>query len=258
MANIQERIFEFIYGCALVDATKRVYPQGRGEEEIRRLTEFSNYKHVDAKDLMKNRLTRGAIDIVKSFTARVLDGEFIRNSGSKSDEELQQRYDKEMLAVAKRIQDEAIPEFTLGNAQKLINMTLKYVYTRIYDPTVEGERPPVADRFRYCHCPIDTRIAKKLFELKFASEKPNWFRTEGDGFAIDMRKINRDKKNDREWQSTWRRVIDIARSSKHPWSKMEFDDKKLYLFIQREIKKIREGDPAKHGVNSIEFDYFNW
>ena len=50
---------------------------------------------------------------------------------------------------------EEISGLTFGNIQKLINMTMKYLYIRYYDECREN--------FRCCHAPMDNRMIKIYF-----------------------------------------------------------------------------------------------
>ena len=47
--------------------------------------------------------------------------------------------------------------FNFGNAQKLINMILKYFFITTYNH--EGSR----DGFIYCHCPMDQQLLEKVW-----------------------------------------------------------------------------------------------
>ena len=56
-------------------------------------------------------------------------------------------------------QEQTQRRFKFGNAQKLVNMTAKYVYIATYD------RADLRNHFENCHCPIDSKITKKIIDL---------------------------------------------------------------------------------------------
>ena len=57
--------------------------------------------------------------------------------------------------------------FTFGNAQKVINMTAKYLYIICYADSA------FRDRFKYCHCPMDRvmlNIVWKRYKEKYGAK----------------------------------------------------------------------------------------
>ncbi len=128
MPTIDDKIFEFVYNCAMADATKmKAYPHINVSTAPKKNELVKNYPSV-----MKE---------VKVFADDVLNGEFKNQSA----------YDEAFYSLADNITTK-ITYFTFGNAQKLINMTFKYLYIMVYRCT--GRK----NRFRFCHCPVDQKI----------------------------------------------------------------------------------------------------
>lgn len=121
--------------------------------------------------------------------------------------------------------------FTYGNAQKLINMTSKYLYIRNYS------NPKLTVSFRNCHCPLDNQIVKKL---------------KGDV----KRGSNLDKSikelfgtvNDSENANTWRQYLDL------PWSSCS---KPRYKFFQ-DVVRIVLKEKYNNELTPLEYDYIKW
>ena len=55
--------------------------------------------------------------------------------------------------------------FSFGNAQKLINMTIKHIYLHTYTIDSLGF-PSIRERFRYCHCPMDSIMLQDVWKRK--------------------------------------------------------------------------------------------
>ncbi len=125
--NVDKKVFEFVFGCALVDAVlMKAYPHPKKP------------KASECGD---------AVDCLEIFANRVLNGEF----------KSQDDYDNEFIEVEEQIKS-LIPEFTFGNSQKLINMTFKHLYTIAYNNEVMKEN------FKFCHCPVDSIMLKKVWD----------------------------------------------------------------------------------------------
>ena len=133
MEKIDEKIFDFIYTIAMRDATLR----GAYTGERRHLPDST----PDARSLLKKHVDE------------VLNGSYNDSS--------QEKYDEDFLTLAKeiciRINNNG-GHFHFGNAQKLINMTLKYFYVMRYKNTDYGER------FKYCHCPMDKKLLSYIWD----------------------------------------------------------------------------------------------
>lgn len=108
--------------------------------------------------------------------------------------------------------------FTFGNCQKLINMTVKYFYMVTYsDPTIRSH-------FNDCHCPMDNvMINMAITELKKSGETLANFNTT----SANLRKS---------------------------WSRIERNNHVQYDLFQAIVKYLAQ----QQGVNPIEYDYLMW
>ena len=71
--------------------------------------------------------------------------------------------------------------FTFGNAQKLVNMTAKYMYLRSYGDPNERKL------FKFCHCPMDgtmIRIVKEKYPKASFKADYSWSTLENSGDKI--------------------------------------------------------------------------
>lgn len=143
---MNERAFAFIYGCALRDAV---------------LQKAFTGKRAWIIDVAKARKS------VKAYIDRILNGDFPEDGDKDA-------HDKLFLETAKAVcqalnsyekKPDGAGSFSFGNAQKLINMTVKHVYLHTY--TISRlATPSFRDRFRHCHCPMDSIMLKKVRDLK--------------------------------------------------------------------------------------------
>lgn len=70
----------------------------------------------------------------------------------------QEEHDKVFYATTKAVVDEINKEqFVFGNAQKLLNMTIKYLYMSVF--THEED----CKKYVFCHCPMDSIMTKRVF-----------------------------------------------------------------------------------------------
>lgn len=133
--NVDEKIFDFIFIEAMGDATiEGAY--GEGKSELKDVSKLSQSK----KSLC-------------TFVEKVREGGFSN----------QEDYDDEFLELAKTVCSEIADitgdnEFTFGNAQKLINMTLKYFFITTY-----GRGKEERDKFQFCHCPMDVTMINTVW-----------------------------------------------------------------------------------------------
>ena len=123
-------MFNFAYSLSFKDATIRKAFSKKQDEE---------YKDFHS---IKCSLKEGLYDDVKTYISYIFDGK--ANLGT-CDE-----FIIKTCTEAERIDD----SFSYGNAQKLINMTAKYMYLSCY------ENSNLRDLFKYCHCPMDSIMLK--------------------------------------------------------------------------------------------------
>ena len=129
MEQILQYIFAFAYGAGLNDATaQKAYP---GESK-----KFLRENH-EAKD------------IVRAYIDGILNGE-----------------NPDFYAFAERLRDSfnKCEEkngckilFSFGNAQKLINITVKFMYLAAY-----SNYAPMRSRFQNCHCPLARKMGARV------------------------------------------------------------------------------------------------
>ena len=127
MDMINKVAFDFIYNEAMDDATRRTKATSIKNEVI---------KCEDAKK------------VVFDYAKNVVYG------NNPCFYEYENRFENELSKVG-------ISGFTFGNIQKLINMTMKYLYIRYYDDCREN--------FGCCHAPMDRRmieIVGKMYDKK--------------------------------------------------------------------------------------------
>lgn len=133
---VSNRIFGFIYGCAMRDA-------------ILQKAFIGEKSWIEGIEKPKA--------ILMSYIEKVLNNEF----------ESQENHDAFFLKTANEIckeingnkPDYANDIFSFGNAQKLINITAKHIYGFCY------YNPSLRDAFRYCHCPLDSIMLNKVWKM---------------------------------------------------------------------------------------------
>lgn len=131
--DIKERnrhIFELVYMNAMRDALLQKAFEG------------------SKKDLMNNK-KNGVRKVVQNHINDIINGKYIKKE--------QEDYDNDFYKLADSICEKINNnEFTFGNAQKLINMTVKYFYLLAYNDQ------DMTSKFKYCHCPMDKIIKDKV------------------------------------------------------------------------------------------------
>lgn len=202
MANItaKEEIFNFVYDMAFRDATMRnAFPKGKQSD--------ANYKRIKMEIYKKSK------SIIKAYIDDILD-----------DKKMPDVY--EYLEKINKSCDNK--RFSFGNAQKLLNMTAKYMYISCYANEL------IREKFKECHCPMDSYMIKHVY--KMIKDKSN----------IDKYKPYEKSKGISEWDS-------IA------WSKIKWgvlDGKEgicVYKRFQEIIKEL-----AGEDCYPIEYDFINW
>lgn len=135
--TMKKIVFDFIYGCAMQDAISQKSFKGKktwvGQVE-------------DAKM------------ILNEYLSKVLNNKF----------SLQDEHDKYFLETANsicKVINKSRPQnietdiFSFGNAQKLINIAVKHIYSFCYH--TESLRAG----FKFCHCPVDRIMLTKVWDL---------------------------------------------------------------------------------------------
>lgn len=211
-AILEEHVFTFIYGCALKDAVLQ--------------KAFSGKKAWIGKEVPEAKAH------VRAYIDRVLSGEFREASDA-----AKRAHDEALLSAAIAV-CEAIKgykdkhanadEFSFGNAQKLINMTVKHIYAHTYSV------PDLRDCFRYCHAPMDSIMLSKVWRM----------------VGKKLGKSERAKR--------------LGENFLSPWGREEFAENgegcsnfsERYLNFQAAIRKLIEEE--KGDLFPVEFDYVFW
>ena len=207
MDKIQEEIFNFIYAMALRDATLQKAYEG----EKAPLLDVSGAKK-STREYIDNLLCGKKTD----FYSTVADiQESFRGKGYKN--------------------------FTFGNAQKLLNMTVKYVYIAAYS---SQDYANFREKFRNCHCPMDNHMIECIIkqaddELKGGTEKGEKIRS-----ALKKREDGEKIKNGEKGWKTFLR---------QSWSCISSDDKMQYEVFQDIVRCLCGED-----LIPIEYDYIEW
>lgn len=147
-------IFEFIYELAFKDATiRKAFP-----------------KNIDEEDEHFRQRKQEAYNSLKESTKEYLDSLLDKNKQANPEEYI--------LRICREGKQYG---FTFGNAQKLINMTAKYMFVICYD------EPEKKARFKDCHCPMDgimIQILKGYGKCKDIAPDFPWSRMKSDGKSI--------------------------------------------------------------------------
>lgn len=220
---IDGQVFKFVYGCALRDAILQ--------------KAFSAEKKDWVKDVSAAETT------VCGFVSRILDGKY-----AAADEDTKREYEKDFIKTASELCDAVnnysekpsgvyIGKFAFGNAQKLINMTVKHIYAHTYTVhRLNGDgAESVRDAFRHCHCPMDSIMLGKVF------------RKYGELFGSKARRETLGKSE--EFCKAWGKEDFLYRGSEPLPSKR-------YASFQTAIANIIKKSGGT--VYPIEYDYIVW
>lgn len=134
--DITKKIFEFAYGSGLEDAIQQ--------------KAFESYK----KPLRK---CEDAKKTVKDYIDAILRGDTpdFYETAQQVTTDFNQFIDKHNQDPSNT---PITKQFQFGNAQKLINITAKFMFIVTYD------RPELRENFKQCHCPLDRVMKDKMFK----------------------------------------------------------------------------------------------
>lgn len=192
---MQEEIFEFVYKMAFQDAVQQKAYEGK------------------KKDLYEIPEAR---DVVKKYVGYIIEKEH-----HVTQEEHDRIFRDTALKLCKVINRN---DFTFGNAQKLINMTAKYLYIICYADSA------FRDRFRYCHCPMD-RVMLNIVWKKYREK-----------YGVNAR---REKLNEGVTEGNFLKS----------WGKENWEDGRIprrYINFQKAVQELA-GE-----LYPIEYDYCNY
>lgn len=206
--TITQKIFEFAYGSGLEDAIQqRAFESYK--KPLRQCQEAKQTvkKYIDA--ILKGKTP----DFYETATQVMADFENFKNtynaqhSGTETDPHI-------------------TATFQFGNAQKLINITAKFVFIVTY------HYPSLRENFAHCHCPLDRVMKDKMFEMMDERKRAN-------ALPQDIKDITK---------FGWKKPFNEA------WSSISIDDYKIY---QKLIKYLADTAYDKP-ILPIEFDYLQW
>ena len=248
--GIKNRIFDFAFGAALNDATmQRAYSPTKSTAASKK-TDGEKKKDAGLKRKMKDIITKNTKDIVQSFIDELLNGNL---TGRKQFDDafytlVDQIADKlsegilpgeyKMFGCDKEATEGCVGRFTFGNIQKLINMTIKYMFRVCY---LDKEKRRY---FVYCHCPMD-RIMIEIVSQEYKSAVVKYSLEDEGNLLI---------------QSPWRTKTG---PSKITWSKIgfpnqesneDFQNHKVYEDFQQMVRALAQ----KEHISPIEYDYMHW
>lgn len=210
MDRMDEAIFEFAYRMALDDATGQRAYISHGEGSKTKLREWSEPKQI-----------------VKEYIEAIFD--------SDSQPEIDKTIAGVEEAFKQHLNGEDGGDFTFGNAQKLVNMTAKYMFMATY------KEPELRRQFEKCHCPMDSIIVAEVIK-QIKKNMP----AEGPLVEKLQKKYEcRDKK-----LSKWTVYL------KQTWSSMTEDDRGQYDLFQELVRYLCGVGGSK--LTPIEYDFKNW
>ena len=140
--DIDEKIFDFAYELAMRDATIRT--AFRGTTIYVLLAKDNSDTKYKATDDDK-KIADCAKSAVRRYIVKIFKNEL--KTKDKHDNSFMEAV-KEVINAFEGYKDKD-SSFSFGNAQKLINMTAKYMFMATY------KRPKLRSKFKYCYCPMD-------------------------------------------------------------------------------------------------------
>lgn len=196
MENIDNLIFDFVYELALRDAVMRTAYLG-DKSELRKCEEAKN--------------------IVRDYANNILDGKCFDYDGYFKKAENLCTFFNSYIKVPEGSDKE--PQFTFGNAQKLLNMTMKYLYIMCY------QNNELRKNFKDCHCPMDRIMIDKVKK--------------------EFKNFSRKEKREH-----------IGKFKGISWSKLSFSDKDkaAYQQFQEAVSSLAQ----VKNIFPIEYDYYLW
>ena len=207
MESTDEKIFDFAYRMALDDATLQGAYIGHDKKKLRDCAEAS---------AAVKRYIDGVMEEAEEPDFAVTAGDVINAF-------------KQFLTA----DDDA--EFTFGNAQKLINMTAKYLFITTYG------QPQLRERFVRCHCPLDGIVLAAVVTSagKIVDEDAG-----ADGRLVRfLEKCARSRPRKGGW----------GPKDDFKWSRLELGDERYDLF-QDAVRVLAQAQ----GQCPIEYDYHAW
>ncbi len=198
--SIDDSIFDFVYDMAFNDSTLRnAFPRGKLSE-----TDFHKRKNTIKDDC--KQCVKAYIDAISDSKTPCLND------------------------YIDQIKESCISNhFTFGNAQKLFNMTAKYMYISCYD------KDEFRGKFINCDCPMDSIMINHIYSIVKEKEfKDEYLPYDG-----------------AKGVSAW---CDIS------WSKIKWEvrDGKEGKIVYDRFQKIIEELAKTNNCSPLEYDYYVW
>lgn len=198
MVDLDKNIFGFIFNESMDEAVNQKAYKGK-KKQLKNLCDYESLE-----------------DELSKIIRNVLNGNYER----------QEVYDAGFIETTINIcniinQKEGNNKFTFGNAQKLINMMMKYFYITCY-----GNKA-AKDKFKFCHCPMDQQLLKKVWDVR----------------------VNLRHKHNIELG----KYVDFMKS----WGNEDFKDCSYpdrYILFQEAVRVLAQ----EKGISPLEFDYNVW
>lgn len=129
--EMSEKVLKFICGCAMHDAIMQQAFKGEKAwigKEISKLIKIHAYS---------------------AYVQNVLSGDF-KDKDQEYHDQVFNKTAREICETINKANHTDKDTFSFGNAQKLINMTIKHLYSVcLFDSSLR-------ENFRFCHCPMDS------------------------------------------------------------------------------------------------------
>ena len=184
---IENVIFDFIYDMALTDATRRT--KAGLKEKIRNNDEVKRKVRDYAESVVSGKNPVHCEDVIEE--------------------------------IEKILEKKEITGFWFGNIQKLINMTMKYLYIRYYDDQNKQKN------FECCDAPMDSIMRDRV---KSYYKEKGWGKTGFDSetawskIGMDENNKKYKRENYRNYQKAVDRIIEEEyKETGQKWNKIEFD-----------------------------------
>ena len=222
--TIDDKIFNFAYIMAMRDATQQqAFPVANKkllwEKADETVVAYRLLKGYINDILDKDKQEQDFYEIEKDIEKAV--NEFIKTNGIKK--------------VTKKDEPESIEDavITFGNAQKLINMTAKYMFISAYQDSDK------AKLFNQCHCPMDGIMVDKVAKIagRLVDEGEEGLRASLENFAYKRP-----------------RAHDWAAKDEVRWSKLTLENRKPYEGFQKVVRALAE----REGLSPLELDFCVW
>ncbi len=207
--NVSDKIFNFVYIAAMKDAVSMGAYKGE-----------KKWLYTKTEENIKEEKKKLVKDSVKKHVTEILGGKYYKLK--------QSDYDADFLSLANYIVEHINyidqGEFTFGNAQKLINMTVKYCYIKYFNGNLQEAR----DIFEYCHCPLDQQMLKKVWDKQSSYLKQDTKGYTKTAFLMSWgaEKVTTEERLPQrylDYQDAVRRIIDEYKEEPKPRNPIEYD-----------------------------------